>query len=50
MEQILTYLSYDLEYILRMVIAAVCGGIIGYERSRRKKEAGLRTQIGRAHV
>lgn len=45
MEQILTYLSYDLEYLLRMVIAALCGGIIGYERSRRRKEAGLRTHI-----
>ncbi len=45
MEQILTYLSYDMEYMLRMVIAAVCGGIIGYERSRRRKEAGLRTHI-----
>lgn len=45
MEQILMYLSSDLEYLLRMVIAAVCGGIIGYERSRRRKEAGLRTHI-----
>ncbi|MBR6542359.1 MAG: MgtC/SapB family protein [Anaerotignum sp.] len=41
----MTYLSYDLEYLLRMVIAAVCGGIVGYERSRRRKEAGLRTHI-----
>lgn len=45
MGQILTYLSLDLEYLLRMVIAAICGGIIGYERSRRRKEAGLRTHI-----
>ena len=45
MEQMLNYLSYDLEYVLRMVIAALCGGVIGYERSRRKKEAGLRTHI-----
>ena len=35
MEQILAYLVYDFEYLLRMVIAALCGGIIGYERSRR---------------
>ena len=45
MEQILSYFLYDLEYLLRMVIAALCGGIIGYERSRRRKEAGLRTHI-----
>ena len=45
MEQILAYLVYDFEYLLRMVIAALCGGIIGYERSRRRKEAGLRTHI-----
>lgn len=45
MEQIMMYLSYEMEYMLRMVLAAVCGGIIGYERSRRRKEAGLRTHI-----
>lgn len=45
MEQILSCFVYDLEYLLRMVIAAICGGIIGYERSRRRKEAGLRTHI-----
>lgn len=45
MEQILYYFGDNLEYMLRMVIAALCGGIIGYERSRRRKEAGLRTHI-----
>ena len=45
MEQILSYFICDLEYLLRMVLAVVCGGIIGYERSRRRKEAGLRTHI-----
>ena len=45
MEQILSYFIYDLEYLLRMIIAAICGGIVGYERSRRRKEAGLRTHI-----
>lgn len=45
MEQIFVYLGNDLEYMLRMVIAALCGGIIGFERSRRRKEAGLRTHI-----
>lgn len=45
MEQILLYFGDDLEYMLRMLLAAVCGGVIGYERSRRRKEAGLRTHI-----
>ena len=33
------------EFFLRIVIAAVCGGFIGFERSRRFKEAGIRTHI-----
>ncbi len=33
------------EYILRIVIASACGAVIGLERSRRQKEAGLRTHI-----
>ncbi|MGN0134898.1 MAG: MgtC/SapB family protein, partial [Anaerotignum sp.] len=28
-----------------MIVASICGGIIGFERSRRRKEAGLRTHI-----
>ena len=35
----------ELEYMLRIAIAALCGGIIGFERSRMRKEAGLRTHI-----
>ena len=45
MEQILHTYGDILEYMLRIVIAAVCGGIIGFERSRMRKEAGLRTHI-----
>lgn len=32
-----------LTYILRLVTASVCGVIIGFERTNRAKEAGLRT-------
>lgn len=32
-----------LELMLRLVIAGVCGAIVGFERSKRLKEAGLRT-------
>lgn len=33
----------ELEYILRLVIAAACGVMIGYERQNRSKVAGVRT-------
>lgn len=45
MEQIVFYFGDNLEYLLRMIVASICGGIIGFERSRRRKEAGLRTHI-----
>ncbi len=36
--------AYDnIEFILRMLLATVCGGLIGLERSIRLKEAGIRT-------
>ena len=41
-ETVLTY--YDnLEFFIRLVVAAVAGSLIGLERSRRLKEAGIRT-------
>lgn len=33
------------EFFLRVLIACLCGGLIGFERSRRFKEAGIRTHI-----
>lgn len=36
-------LAQVLELMLRVVIAAVCGGIVGIERSKRLKDAGIRT-------
>ncbi|MBQ9828546.1 MAG: MgtC/SapB family protein [Lachnospiraceae bacterium] len=33
------------EFILRIVIAAICGAAIGLERTRRFKEAGIRTHL-----
>ncbi|MBE5869180.1 MAG: MgtC/SapB family protein [Lachnospiraceae bacterium] len=32
-------------YALRILVAGICGGLIGLERSRRQKEAGIRTHI-----
>ena len=33
------------EYLLRILLAGLCGGLVGFERSRRQKEAGIRTHI-----
>lgn len=30
-------------YLLRMLMATLCGALIGYERTKRSKEAGIRT-------
>ncbi len=38
------FLQYA-EFFLRIVVACICGAIIGLERSRRLKEAGIRTHI-----
>ena len=33
------------EYLIRITLAALCGGIIGYEREKRLKNAGITTHI-----
>lgn len=38
-------LLMQLEYLLRIVIASLCGGLIGYERKKSLKEAGVRTHL-----
>jgi putative Mg2+ transporter-C (MgtC) family protein len=38
-------MSNELEMVLRLVLASVLAGIIGYQRERYKKPAGLRTHI-----
>ena len=35
----------NLDFILRVLLAAVCGAVIGLERTRRYKEAGIRTHL-----
>lgn len=32
-------------YMLRVVVACICGAVIGVERSMRQKEAGIRTHV-----
>lgn len=38
------YIS-DLDYIVRILVAGLCGILIGYERRNRMKEAGVRTHF-----
>jgi putative Mg2+ transporter-C (MgtC) family protein len=35
----------QLEYLGRIVAALICGGLIGYERERRVRSAGLKTHM-----
>ncbi|TNJ61902.1 MgtC/SapB family protein [Paenibacillus hemerocallicola] len=35
----------ELEYLLRVIVAGICGALIGYERKNRMKEAGIRTHF-----
>ena len=37
--------SWDLIFAIRMVVAAICGGFLGYERKHRGKSAGIRTHL-----
>ncbi len=39
------YDNMTLAFFLRIVCACVCGAVIGYERTKRLKEAGIRTHI-----
>lgn len=43
--QILSDNLEQFEYLLRILAACICGGIIGLERSHRQKEAGIRTHV-----
>ena len=38
-------ITQELEFFLRIIVASLCGALIGFERTRRFKEAGIRTHI-----
>lgn len=38
-------MNQEINLLLRMLTAVVCGALIGFERSKRQKEAGIRTHI-----
>lgn len=33
------------DYLIRIIVACLCGGLVGLERTKRLKEAGIRTHI-----
>lgn len=37
--------STELDWILRLIVAALCGSAIGYERATQRKSAGIRTHM-----
>ncbi|MBA1392345.1 MgtC/SapB family protein [Lactobacillus sp. XV13L] len=41
----LTPLATQLDWLLRLLVAALCGALIGYERAIQRKSAGVRTHI-----
>ncbi len=36
---------WEMDFLLRLFLAGICGAIIGYERTNRLKEAGIRTHL-----
>jgi len=45
MSDFITSLTVDGEYLLRLLVATILGGLIGLERQSRGRSAGLRTNI-----
>lgn len=45
MKELRELLLSQLEFLLRLLLACVCGAAIGYERKNRSKEAGVRTHL-----
>lgn len=39
------FTAFQIELIIRILLAAICGFLIGYERKRRYKDAGIRTHL-----
>ena len=45
LQNFLSDLLPQLEYLIRILIACLCGGVIGIERTLRQKDAGFRTHV-----
>lgn len=44
-KEILFTFSGEIEFVIRLILSSICGGLVGLERSRKRKEAGIRTHI-----
>lgn len=44
-DEIVIAIWNELEFVIRLLLACLCGSIVGWERSHRRKEAGIRTHI-----
>lgn len=44
-EEVGSFIIQEMEFFLRLVAASVCGALIGLEREKRLKNAGIRTHI-----
>ena len=42
---VFTSFSTEIDWFCRLLIAALCGGAIGYERATQRKSAGMRTHM-----
>ncbi len=40
-----SFIFQEMEFFLRLVVASICGALIGLEREKRLKNAGIRTHI-----
>lgn len=37
--------AQEIDFFIRIILACICGALIGFERSKRLKEAGIRTHV-----
>lgn len=44
-QELIADLNENGYYIIRLLVSGVCGAFIGFERSRRQKDAGIRTHM-----
>lgn len=35
----------EFDFLIRLIVACLCGAVIGFERTKRQKEAGIRTHL-----
>lgn len=43
--EMLLITNVEIEFIVRLLLASLCGALVGFERKRRHKDAGIRTHV-----